>query len=98
MNICNLFKRKKSNIREKILLLEKYEKEGYHVERIDLFDTCFCIFSKDFNEGDEIYWLGHDNVFGLMHGKSFIADKEAVEKKNKLSFWKKIDEINLDNV
>jgi hypothetical protein len=77
-------------------LLFLYDKTGHHRERLDPSKLIWTIFKKSFREGDEIYWLGHDNVFGLLHGQTLIADKEAVEKQWDLSFWKKIDELNFE--
>ena len=76
--------------------LNQYDRQKYHRERLDTSKLIWSIFSKDFKEGDEIYWLGHDNVFGLLHGQTLVADKEAVEKKNDLNFWKRIDELNFE--
>jgi hypothetical protein len=89
------FKREKQIMKNRELL-SLYDKQGYHRELLDASKLIWSIFSKDFNEGDEITWLGHDMVFGLLHGQTLIADKEAVEKKNDLSFWKKIDELNFE--
>lgn len=76
--------------------LNKYDQLNYHRELLDASKLVWSIFSKDFCVGDEICWLGHDNVYGLMHGQFFTADLEAVKKKNDLSFWKKIDELNFE--
>lgn len=78
--------------------LNAYDKRGYHRERLDDSKIIWTIFKKGFREGDEIYWLGHDNVFGLLHGQTLIADKEAVEKQCDLSFWQKIDELNFETL
>ena len=85
---------KKKKVKKLRYLLDSYEKQGYHTERIDITKLCWSIFSKDFKVGDKITWLGHDNVFGLMHGEKFTADQEAVDKKEDFSFWLKIDELN----
>jgi hypothetical protein len=74
-------------------LLNNYDKMGYHRERLDASKLIWSIFSKDFEKDDEIYWLGHDNVYGFLHGEKLIADAEAVKKKKVLDFWKKIDEL-----
>jgi hypothetical protein len=76
--------------------LAKYDKEGYHRETLDPSKLIWTIFSKEFIEGDTIYWLGHDNVYGLLHGQTLTADKEAVEKRSYLNFWKKIDELDFE--
>ena len=87
---------KKKRIQKNRDLLNEYDKKRYHRERIDISKMVWHIFSKDFKIGDEITWLGHDNVFGLLYGEKFTADKEAVNKKNKLSFWKEIDALNFE--
>lgn len=87
---------KKRRIAKNEALLKRYDELGFHRERLDIHKAVWTIFTKDFEEGDEIYWLGHDLVYGLMYGQTLIADKEAVELKNNVSFWKKIDELNFD--
>jgi hypothetical protein len=88
--------KKKANILQNRYLLNQYDEQKCHRELLDAPKLIWSIFSKDFKEGDEIYWLGHDNVFGLLHGQKIIATKEAVEKRSDLSFWKKIDELNFE--
>lgn len=76
--------------------LRKYDKERYHRELLDNSKLVWSIFSKDFKEGDIIYWLGHDGVYGLLHGQKIVANKEDVRRKENSQFWKKIDELNFE--
>jgi hypothetical protein len=93
--IYRLIKRKRvQKLRDK---LNFYDKNKYHRELLDQSKLIWTIFDKEYKEGDLIYWLGHDLVFGLIHGQTLIADKEAVESKDKLSFWKKIDDLDLSD-
>jgi hypothetical protein len=70
-----------------------YEAQGYLVERLDDSKLVWSVFTKDFKEGDTVYHLGHDGVFGCMYGWTYIADKEMVDKKDNLWFYKKITTI-----
>ena len=86
----------KKKVSEMKSLLDRYENDGYNVVRVDISKLIWSVFDKNFKEGDEIYWLGHDWVFGFMHGEKFTADKQAVEKKEALQFWNKVDELNFE--
>jgi len=88
--------RKEKKINKNRNILNNYDRQGYYRERVDISKMIWNIFSKDFKIGDEITWLGHDNVFGLLYGEKIIADKDAVNKKEKLSFWKEIDILNFE--
>lgn len=65
-----------------------YESLGYRVVRIDDSKLVWKVFTKDFIAGDKVYWLGHDGVYGCMFGWIYEADKEMIEKKENLDFWK----------
>jgi hypothetical protein len=86
-------KRRAEKLRDKLL---KYDGDGYHRELLDNSKLIWSIFSKDFVVGDKISWLGHDGVYGLLHGQEIVANEEDVKRKNQSSFWKKIDELNFE--
>ena len=69
---------------------EYYENLGYYVTRLDLAKLKWGVFTKDFKESDEVYWLGHDGVYGCWFGFIYKADKEMIEKKDNIQFWKLI--------
>ena len=76
-------------------LLNSYDRKGYHRERLDLSKMVWSIFSKDFKEGDTVYWLGHDGVYGLLHGQEIEATDQELARPD-LPFYKKIDELNFE--
>jgi hypothetical protein len=61
-----------------------------HYERTDLGSYEEGIYTKDFKIGDKITWLGHDGVFGYLHGQEFIAEQEHVDKKDDFPAYKKV--------
>ena len=76
--------------------IKYYEDLGYYVTRLDdLSKVEWGVFTKEFKEGDKVYWLGHDGVYGCLFGCIYEADKEMVEKKNDISFWKCIKKIKV---
>lgn len=72
---------------------EYYENLGYLVTSLYNSKLEWGVFTKEFKEGEKVYWLGHDGVYGCMFGCQYEADKEMIEKKNELNFWKKIKTI-----
>ena len=57
------------------------DKNENHVERLDIFSTKKTTFTYDFEVGDDVVWLGHDNVYGYMYGESYTATQEIYDKK-----------------
>lgn len=86
-------KKRAEKLRDK---LRKYDSQRYHRELLDHSKLVWSIFSKDFEKGDTIYWLGHDGIYGLLHGQKVVANEEDVKRKNQSSFWKLIDELNFE--
>lgn len=89
----HMAKKKVQKLRD---LLNSYDRRGYHRERLDLSKMVWSIFTKDFKEGDEIYWLGHDGVYGLLHGQKIVATEEDVRRKDQSGFWKLLDELDFE--
>ena len=77
-------------------LLNYYDSKGYHREMLDQSKMIWSIFSKDFKKGDVIYWLGHDGVYGFLHGQKVLANEEDARKSRQSQFWKKIDELDFE--
>ena len=93
--IYRLIKRKRAQkLRDK---LNFYDKNKYHRELLDQSKLIWTIFDKEYKEGDLIYWLGHDGVYGFLHGEEKRASKEDVNIKNQLPFWRKVDKLNFEH-
>jgi hypothetical protein len=69
------------------------EERSYHIERLNLHDKSRHAWTKHFELGEEVYYLGHDGVGGWWHGDTAVADKEMIDKKHNLHFYKKVAKI-----
>ena len=90
---------KKNRIRKNRKILNEYDKQGYHRKRLDDSKLIWSIFTKHFQPGDKVFWLGHDNVHGLLHGQEVIADEKMVEWcRNNINddFWKRVDVLDFE--
>ena len=69
-----------------------------HYEHYDIFSTYAGIFTKDFEVGDKIMWLGHDGVYGYLYGETYVATQEHIDKKEDMPMWKIIGSIRLSKL
>jgi hypothetical protein len=79
------------------LTVKEAEEKGYHVACLELFSGHRFAWTKDFEVGDEVYWLGHDGVGGWWYGDKHIADAELIHKNRlggNIPFYKKVSWIN----
>jgi len=91
--------KKKKLIEKNRKILNEYDNQGYHRELLDNSKLIWSIFTKHFQPGDKVFWLGHDGVYGLMHGQEIEADKKMVKWcKNNIycDFWKRVDILNFE--
>jgi len=81
----------------KELLLPRFTREtckekGYHIfNNMDL--TGHRVFTKDFDLGDLVYFLGHDGVGGWWYYDTTTADEEMMRKKDNLHFYRMIGKL-----
>jgi len=80
-------------------LLNEYDRQGYHRELMNDSKLIWSVFTKHFQAGDKVFWLGHDNIHGLLHGQEVEADEKMVEWcRNSIysDFWKRIDVLDFE--
>jgi hypothetical protein len=64
--------------------------------RTDLGSFIGGLYSKDYEVGDTLTWLGHDGVFGYMTGEEFICTEEHYKyKDSNQPVYKKVGEYDI---
>jgi len=75
--------------------MEKYE---LHYERTDLTSLYAGVYTKDFNVGETITWLGHDGVYGYLYGEEFRCDEDHYAKRTDFPVYRKIGKIHISKL
>jgi len=69
-----------SDFKPKLKHYKHYEDLGCSIHRLSIFSTRHYAFIEEFDVGDEVYWFGHDNVYGFMNKQKYIATQNMVNR------------------
>jgi len=72
---------------------EECKKNSFSIDTVKPLEGPQRVFTRNFELGDEVYFLGHDGVGGFWHGDIITADEELVRKKHNLQFYKMIGRL-----
>jgi hypothetical protein len=77
-------------------MTEEIKFEVLYRQRDDLGSFYGSLYSKDYQVGDTLTWLGHDGVFGYLYGEEFICTEEHYKyKDNEQPVYKKVGEYDI---
>jgi len=55
--------------------------EKYIYDHTNLHSKYIDVYTEDYKVGDTVTWLGHDNVYGYMHGEKFTCTQKHYDLK-----------------
>lgn len=81
------------------MIQRKYRNDpNLHYERTDLGSQYAGVYTRDYKVGDKITWLGHDNVFGYLHGEEYICAQSHFDMRGNHPVYKKVGTIHISKI